>query len=176
MELQTDTTEQVTHIHTPLHDPALWFTSALYYFQTWFCPPQQEGMYQFPAYYLSVPNPRLWSWNISPLLSDMTVISVRRKYGRDPGGGKVSPPGTGCFLLSAPHSLGWRSGNPGKLTPREIPEECNRAPQLLSEVSSTSFLVTVFLTKGFLGNSIPSPPLGIFLMNVCGISADSSLI
>ena len=98
MELQTDTTEQVTHIHTPLHDPGLWFTSALYYFQTWFCPPQQEGMYRFPAYYLSVPNPRLWSWNISPSLSDMTVISVRREYGRDPGGGKISPSGSGCFL------------------------------------------------------------------------------
>ena len=106
-----------THTHTPLHERGLWFTLAFYYFQTWFCPPEQEGMYQFPAYYLPVPNPPLWSWNISPSPYDMASISVRTEYRRDPGGGKVSPPGSGMLSFSCCSCTGLEVRKPRETHP-----------------------------------------------------------
>ena len=106
-----------THTHTPLHEPGLWFTLAFYYFQTWLCPPEQEGMYQFPAYYLPVPNPPLWSWNISLSPSDMASISVRTEYRRDPGGGKVSPPGSGMLSFSCYSCTGLEVRKPRETHP-----------------------------------------------------------
>ena len=151
-----------THTHTPLHEPGLWFTLAFYYFQTWFCPPEQEGMYQFPAYYLPVPNPPLWILKHLSLAIWHGLHLCPYRISEGPWRRKgFSSRFWHAFIFLL--LLRWAGGQETQgNSPLEKFQKNSTGPPLLSEVSSTEFasvfLVTVFyhgLPREF--NTIPLP-------------------